>query len=165
MTANPGIITRIRQNHALEHATIAILARRSETPLVLAGRATPGGFYIYGDVSTALLYEAAKEGLTRLQKGEAELAISPFCGTNIVVAGTLAGISALAALGKGNRMRQQLPRAIMAATMAILAAQPLGKRAQQYLTTSANVNEVHIGSIARAGKGKRTRHWVRTYQK
>jgi hypothetical protein len=163
MIVNPSIITRIRQNHALEHATITILAKRSETPLALAGRATPSGFYIYGDVSTTPLYEAVKEGLTRLQKGETDLAISPFCGTNVAVAGTLAGISALVAAGKENRLKS-LSRAILAATMAIMIAQPLGKGVQRYFTTSADVNDVHIDGITRRGKGKGTRHLVRTSQ-
>lgn len=152
--------TATRQNHALEHATIAILSQRSEKPLKLAGRATPRGFYIYGDVSTPVLAEAAREGLKCLQKGEVDLAISPFCGTNIAVAGTLAGISAAIAVGKGKR-QQRLPYAILAATAAIMLAIPLGRLAQQYLTTSVNVEGLHISKVTRRNNRGRVRHMVR----
>ena len=156
--------TTIRRNHALEHAALAVLSQRSEKPLKLAGRATLHGFYIYGDISTPVLAEAAKEGLSRLQEGETNLAVSPFCGTNIVVAGTLAGISVAIALGKRNRL-QRLPDAILAATAAIMLAVPLGRLAQQYLTTSADVDHLHISGVTRRNNKRHVRHLVRVSRK
>ena len=70
------VINAVRRNHALEHATISILLNR-HGPMRLVGRAVPDGFYIYGDIPTERLRELADEALTRLQRGEADLAVSP----------------------------------------------------------------------------------------
>ncbi len=154
-------ITAIRWNHALEHATINLLLRRADTKGGLMGRATMGGFYIYGDVSTKAVEEAAREALARLKKGEGELAISPFCGTNLVVAGILAGVFSLAALGNKDRLRR-LPRVILAGLMATIAAQPIGRLAQKHLTTSLDLYSVSITSVTRKGKGRYTSHKIET---
>ena len=76
-------INRVRQNHALEHATIAVLMESGIRP-PLAGYSVANGFLIYGDVCTDEVTEAAQEALGRMQNGEEGLAISPYCGTNIV---------------------------------------------------------------------------------
>ena len=44
-------VRRVRQNHALEHATIAVL-QESGVRLPLAGYSTSGGFFIFGKAST-----------------------------------------------------------------------------------------------------------------
>ena len=46
------IIGSIRRNHALEHATIAVLANKLGHDVRLVGRATRNGFYLYGDMPT-----------------------------------------------------------------------------------------------------------------
>ena len=155
------LITAIRQNHALEHATIAIIVKRLGMNVRLAGRATSTGFYLYGDIPTEAVTEAVEEGLNRLRKGEAELAISPFCGTNLAVTGILTGISAFITLRRKNRSRK-LSDVITVTTIAALVAQPIGKLVQKYLTTSANLNETQIARIVRTGKGGRTIHRVET---
>ena len=158
---NPGLVTALRTNHALEHATIALLAMRIGVGVKLLGRATPGGFYIYGDAPTQMVEEAANEGLTRLQQGEADLAVSPFCGTNVVVAGVLAAISSLLVLRRKDGLRR-LPRAIMMAMTSILLAQPLGGLVQKRLTTSGDLTGVTITKVTAKGKGTRTRHKIET---
>jgi hypothetical protein len=75
---------RIRQNHALEHATITILSGMVST-LNVSARSSSDGFVIFGDVDLGLLRRALDEALTRLKAGEAELAIHPNCGTNLAV--------------------------------------------------------------------------------
>src|SRR5207237_8830642 len=75
---------RIRQNHALEHATITILS--SMVPdLRVSARSSSNGFIIFGDVDLGLLRRAVGEALRRLQAGGAEVAIHPNCGTNLGV--------------------------------------------------------------------------------
>src|SRR5215470_6979463 len=89
---------RIRQNHALEHATITILSGMVHD-LRVSARSSSSGFIILGDVDLGLLRRALDEALRRLQAGEAELAIHPNCGTNLVVGislvtmGTLLGMA------------------------------------------------------------------------
>src|SRR6476620_10358207 len=89
---------RVRQNHALEHATITILSRHVQD-LRVSARSTSRGFTIFGDVDLGQLRRALDEALRRLQAGEAQLAIHPNCGTNLVVGfslvtfGTLLGMT------------------------------------------------------------------------
>lgn len=154
-------LTALRQNHALEHATIAILTRNVGFNVRLVGQAATTGFYIYGDVPTDAIQEAAREGLARLKQGERELALSPLCGTNISVAGIMAGIACFLALGGKSRGRR-LPLAILAATWAMLAAQPVGRLAQKHLTTSSELSNVSIKRITRRGTGTKMLHKVET---
>jgi hypothetical protein len=149
----------LRQNHALEHATIALLVKRLGMGTRLIGQATPGGFVIYGDIPTQAVEEAVSEGLSRLQRGEAELAVSSMCGTNLVVAGLLAGISVLAVVGSKNRLRR-LPHAVLAAVSAVVAAQPLGRLAQRHITTSADLSRVRMARVTHRGRGRRTLHKI-----
>jgi len=78
MNMSNDFITALRQNHALEHAAIAVLIGKLGLHQRVLGRATTTGFYIYGSVPTEAIQEAATEGLARLQRGESELAVSPF---------------------------------------------------------------------------------------
>lgn len=158
---NGDSVTALRQNHALEHATISLLIRKLGLNVRLIGRATPTGFYIYGDAPTEAVQEAAQEGLARLQRGESQLALSPLCGTNISVAGIMAGTACFLAL-RGKKQGWRLPLAILAATWAIIAAQPIGRIAQKYLTTSADLYGVSIKRITRRGTGTRILHRIET---
>ena len=157
----PHAIQATRQNHALEHATIAILLRRSNIHTRIAGRASPGGFHVYGNLPTPLVEEAAHEALRRLKNGERELALSPFCGTNIAVAGILAGLASILVMGSGNRFLN-LPRVILSTIIAVLAAQPIGKIVQRRLTTYADLGEMVITGVSRSGVGPWPSHRIDT---
>ena len=156
-----GPIAKTRRNHAIEHATIHLLTAR--LPGVrMAGRSTPFGFYIYGDIPTDVLEETVREAIYRLQQGEIGLAIHPHCGTNLVTASTLAGIAtALALAGKKRRWWDKIPTALLTTTIALAAAQPLGYWAQDVLTTDPHVPTAELVSIRKTGKGGRTIHFVR----
>ncbi len=147
------LVQRIRQIHALEHATIHILSWRYPH-IRLVGRTTDSGFYIYGNVDTEALAAAVSEALVRLQRGEKELALHPQCGTNLATAGVLAGLSAfLALVGKPRRRWTRLPEAITMATLALILSQPLGLLVQRYITTSPNVTDIAIKEIKRFDRG------------
>lgn len=137
-----GWIDAIRRNHALEHATVAVLLARTG-PRRLAGRAGTDGFVIVGEVDTDALDEAAREALTRLQAGQSGLAVSPLCGTNIVVTAALAALGATLMLTFG-RGSQRLPNAFLAAMVLAVAGQPGGRIVQKHLTTLADHGEVEI---------------------
>lgn len=155
------VINSVRRNHALEHATISILLSRVG-PMRIVGRAVSDGFYIYGDVPTERLREYADEALSRLQRGEAHLAVSPLCGTNIAVAGVLAGLGSYVALGSGPRRVGSVSGAIVAAMFAVLAAQPVGRLIQKHYTTSADLEGVRIVSVSPLGRRFLHVHKVRT---
>lgn len=147
-------IGTIRRNHALEHATVSLLVARLGPDVRLIGRATADGFYIYGDVPSDLLAACAREGLARLQRGEAFWAVTPLCGTNIATAGVLAGLSTLAVLGSNAGRLGRLGNAILAGIFAVAAAQPLGRLIQQHLTTSPDLARTEIIGVERRGNGR-----------
>lgn len=151
----------VRRNHALEHATIAVLLRRIGHDVRMVGRATGDGYYLYADIPTDLLEEATHEALQRMKSGEGYLAVSPFCGTNLAVAGALAGVASMLTMGTDNRS-QKVPNVILASMLAVLAAQPLGRIVQRYLTTSADVGDTEIVGIKSGGRGGARFHKVRT---
>ena len=162
-------ISRVRRNHALEHATMHVLAERYRE-LRLVGRSSLWGFYIYGNVPTEGVVAAAQEGLQRLQAGQHQLAVHPNCGSNLVVAGVLAGLGAFLALGGGSSGRSRgrleqlarLPLAFAAATLGILLAQPLGLLLQARVTTQARVGPMRIAGVTRESRASVLVHHVRT---
>ena len=143
----------IRRNHGLEHATVAVLLSRRGPTLRVVGRAAPDGFYVYGNVKEAELLSAADEALTRLQRGERSLAVSPLCGTNLAAGGVLAGISTLAVSGGAGRWAR-LPNALVLGLVASVAAQPVGRWLQQHVTTSPDMSETTILGVRQGGRGR-----------
>lgn len=141
----------IRRNHGLEHATIHILSERNPG-LSMVGRSDWRGFTLFGAVETDEVTYAANEALSRLRQGHSDLAIHPRCGTTIATTGILTGLAAFLAIGiagaSGRRFRwAAIPEAILAATVAAIAAQPLGLFAQEYLTVSGKPGELSISGI------------------
>lgn len=163
------LISRVRRNHALEHATMHALSGRYQN-LRLVGRSSLWGFYIYGDVPTEGVVAAAREGLHRLKAGQRRMAIHPNCGSNLAVAGTLAGLGAFLALGGGstgrtrNRLEQlaRLPLAFVAATLGIVLAQPLGAAIQAHVTTQPDVGDLRIISVTQEKRAGILVHYVHT---
>jgi hypothetical protein len=140
------LVRRLRRNHALEHATVHVLAHQRPS-LKLVGQTTPSGFYLYGDVKPAEVERAVREAMDLL-RGAPELAIHPRCGTNLAVTGLLAGLAAFAVSARPQRPRWLLlPQVLLASLWAVLIAQPLGALVQQRLTTLAPCDGVQIGSI------------------
>jgi len=158
---NPlDLVSVIRQNHSLEHATMHILSRYNPY-LQAAGRTTPAGFYIYGQVDTELVANAASEALVRLQQGESHLAVHPRCGTNLAVTGIMAGTAAFGVtLGRRRARFDQLPLALTAAMLAAVAAQPLGHLIQERVTTTPDLQGVIIRDVQRSERGSLVIHKV-----
>lgn len=154
------ILHSIRQNHALEHATMHVLSQRN--PYVrLMGRSTTGGFYIYGDLDTHQVANAVSEALVRLQHGEEHLAVHPRCGTNLAVTAILAGTAAFSAtLGRSRSKLDRLPLALTAATIGAIAAQPLGHKIQERITTTPEVHGLYIAGVQRREQGRLVSHKV-----
>ncbi|HLJ67174.1 MAG TPA: DUF6391 domain-containing protein [Chloroflexota bacterium] len=157
-----GRSNRVRRNHAVEHAAITVITERHPS-VFLRGRSNSRGFLVFGDVDTSELRSAIDEGLRRLRSGEAQLAIHPRCGTNLVVAGVLSGLAAaLAAQVKPRPNR--FSYAILASLGALMAAPRLGSATQRRFTTLADPGDLEVLSIERRRfpfTGEPT-HWVRT---
>lgn len=162
---NFPIISRVRRNHALEHATLQILATKN-TRLSAAGYSDPNGFHILGNVSTDQLRNAVNEALRRLQAGEEHLAIHPNCGTNFAATGIIAGSLAwLAMVGSGASFRSKLdrwPAVVMLVTLGTIFSQPLGPFLQEHITTDGDVGELEVTEITRLERQGTPVHRIRT---
>lgn len=152
---------RVRRNHGLEHATIHVLTARYPGRSI-AGRSTPYGFYVYSHLPTDAIASAAEEALARIRGGEPHLVVHPGCGTNYLTSGVFAGLGASIALSLGGRSRwERLPNAIMAATLALFLAAPVGPLLQARVTTLSDMDDLEIVSVRRL-PGRVTTHYVKT---
>lgn len=154
-------LTRVRQNHALEHATVAVLLERGLRP-PLGGYSTSGGFFIFGRASTEQVARAANEALARVKEGQRELAVSPYCGTNLVAGAMLAGLVSALIMGRRENRWQRVPAAALASIGATLVSRPLGNALQRRYTTLAEVDGVEITGIRRLWSGAYKLHRVGT---
>ena len=159
------LISRIRRNHGLEHATLHLLAQRFPQR-AMAGHSDMAGFWIIGNLSTFDVQWAVSEALGRLRLGQADLAIHPNCGTNLATAGVLAGLgAALVMLGSQNRLRERLerlPLAILMATAGVVLARPLGLLLQEHVTTSGFPEGLEIVKITPTTLGRLKVHRITT---
>jgi hypothetical protein len=161
------LISRIRRNHALEHATIHLLSARHPRA-VFVGRSDVGGFFLLADVPGEAVLHAAHAALARLRSGEHRLALHPNCGTNLLTASLLAGTAAYLTLtgssSRGWRDRfDRLPLAIVASLLGLVVAQPLGIFLQRRVTTQGNPLGLEILSLRSWSRGATRLHRVRTY--
>jgi predicted oxidoreductase len=127
---------RVRQNHALEHATITILSRMVPD-LSVSARSSADGFIIFGNVDLGVLRRAMDEALRRLQAGEAELAIHPNCGTNIAVGISLITLGTLFGL-TSEQPRTRIATAAASSIAGLMAARPVGQYVQRHFTTRSH---------------------------
>ncbi len=163
-----GPFSRVRRNHALEHATLQVMAEKNPK-LKMAGYSDPGGFWLVGEADTAEIEQSAQEALSRLRGGESSLAIHPHCGTNLVTTSLLAGAAAwIGMLGGGRNTRERverLPMVISLVALTMMAAQPLGPYVQEHVTTSASpegMEGMQILGIERTQRGEVPLHRVLT---
>ena len=138
---------RIRQNHALEHATITILSQRIPN-LSVSARSSSDGFIVFGDVDLGELRRAINEALSRLQAGEAELAIHPNCGTNLAVGASLVMLGTVLGLASSHT-RTRVATAAASSIAGWAAARPLGEYVQRHFTTLPDLAGVRVTDIVR----------------
>jgi hypothetical protein len=147
-------ILETRRNHALEHATLHMLARKHK--INMAGHSNPTGFFIFGELRTDDVRSALDEAYSRLRSGERELAIHPGCGTNLVAAAFLPGTMAYLPFQsmRSNRGRLLLlPIALMLGVFGFLLSKPLGTWMQRNITTEADLGNMHIVNVTPVKQG------------
>jgi hypothetical protein len=135
----------VKQNHALEHATIVLLSRRFPDSR-LAGVSFAAGFFVFGEVPPEAILPAAEEALNLLRTTSPEMAIHERCGTNLAVTGVLTGLAA-ATVARMRRPFNSLNNVILAATAALILARPLGLTVQRYVTTQTPNNSMVITGL------------------
>jgi len=158
------MLSLVRRNHALEHATLQILAAKKPGKR-MAGYSNTRGFWVVGDIDIEELRDAAEEAQRRLRAGERHLAIHPNCGTNFAVSGLAAGAAAwLVMLGGGNLRRKldRLPLVTTLVTLVLILTYPLGPRIQEHVTTDANLGGLRVVGINHYERGGLPVHQVLT---
>ena len=157
-------ILETRRNHALEHATLHVLATKYPNRN-MAGHSNPTGFFILGDFPIDDIAWAVNQALTRLRAGESKLAIHASCGTNlattVLLATTLAWFVLRGARSTLGRILRA-PFAVVFALFGLVLSQPLGPALQQKITTEANLGDLKIMEIRQSMRGKITAHRVIT---
>ena len=158
------ILSRIRRNHGLEHATLTLLAQRFPYRR-MAGYSFPGGFYLLGDVPTEQVREVVIQALSRMHNGEGYLAVHPNCGTNYAVSGLVAGTLAWLGMAGAKSKRDKagrLPLVIILATLGVIFSAPLGPKVQEYITTSGDPQGLSVVDIFPVRFGRFSLHRVIT---
>lgn len=164
MFLNLPLILETRRNHALEHATLHVLASKSPERH-MAGHSNPTGFFILGHFSTEEVTLAAHQALARLRSGERQLAIHPGCGTNLATSVLLSGTLAWLPL-RNSRSRWSrwglLPLALALALFGLVVSQPLGPALQAKVTTEADMGNLQIVEVRPVWGGRYPAHYVFT---
>jgi hypothetical protein len=159
------VLSRIRRNHGLEHASLHILAKK-HAGLKMGGYSDFNGFWLVGNLPTTAVQAGVEEALRRMKAGEHNLAVHPNCGTNFATAGSLAGLAGvMGMLGVGGRKRdklERLPLVAVLATLAMILAQPLGLNIQRNFTTSGVPGNLEIVEISPSQRGKMKAHRIVT---
>jgi hypothetical protein len=151
-------VRRTRQHHAIEHATLHMLAERYPHRS-FAGYSDPEGFMIVGKVESYALRRAVGDALLRLQAGEAHLAIHANCGTMLASTALLSTVAALLG-GVGQRGAwARFSSILMWILGALVLSKPIGLRLQHY-TTLAQVADRWVAEIRPLSTGKVPIHRV-----
>ena len=155
-----SLVTQVRRNHALEHATIHVLSR-NHPGIHLVGRSDWKGFWLYGEVDTLEVADATMEALERLQRKEHWLATHPRCGTNLATSALLTGsVAYLAAISPARSRLAHFARVASAITLGLLVGRPLGMAVQRHITTTADVDNVRVHAVLRRMAGQVVVHRV-----
>ncbi len=135
---------KLRNNHALEHATINILESKYGYRK-LSGFAREDGFVIRGQIDPHHLQEASMLGLYQLQEGNSHLAIHTKCGTSILAANFSSAVIFLLLLWLTKSFT--LFNIIIAIILAQFIGPITGRLFQKHITTSTDVNDMTITKV------------------
>ncbi|MFW5787958.1 MAG: DUF6391 domain-containing protein [Bacillota bacterium] len=135
--------SRLRKNHALEHATVNVLEKDFGYNR-LSGYATENGFYIIGAQDINYVLQGAKQGLQLMRNGQGELAIHDHCGTSRIVANFVSAIIFIVLLVTTGQF--SIFNIIIALLLAHMISPVLGKFVQRNFTTTPDVEEMEIDS-------------------
>ena len=146
---NFNFISHIRKNHAMEHATIHMLAKMMPG-VSFSGYSIHKGFWVLGKAELQDVHKAAEIALAKLRNGDHKLAVHPNCGTNLAVTGLCVAAAALVTthgLDEDDPLSSKFSAFVTAGMAGVLASRPLGPRVQQWITTDADVSKLSIESI------------------
>ena len=149
------LILETRRNHAVEHATLHILAKKYKNQN-MAGHSNPASFFLFGNFTMQDVQSAVAEAIQRLRAGEHGLAIHPGCGTNLVTTAFLPGLFAWAPF-RGVRSSfwrvLLIPVIVAFGVLGFVLSRPVGTWLQAHVTTEANLGTLQVTEIAQVRKG------------
>jgi len=153
------IISRVRRNHGLEHATIHVLSE-NHTGFSAQGNSDHRGFSlnVYGDLSEEQVEAAVYEAQRRLRAGQHGLALHPNCGTVLVTTATMATLAGQTVFGMGDRRRAVTedkwsvllntgPLAVLMVVLAIIVSRPVGMFLQERFTTEGDIGSLEVVDV------------------
>ncbi len=150
----------VRENHALEHATIVLLSKRFPDTR-FSGISFASGFFVFGEVPTEAIRPTADQALSLLRGDHPEMAIHERCGTNLAVAGILTSASAMS-VARLRRPYNTFNNVMLATTAAMIAARPLGLLVQRFLTTRTPASNMRVVKVTRLSLFGSPAHFVAT---
>jgi hypothetical protein len=141
----------LRRNHALEHATIAVMMER-QPGRKFNGFSDSDGFFVQGVRSLEEVEGAAREAIQRLHDGDRKLAIHRNCGTTIVAANILAAVFFLAVIGValylGFGLSAELYLLIVGGMLLSLTLRiPFSLLLQRFVTTNQDLSNAEVGWV------------------
>ena len=155
------LLSRIRRNHGLEHATIHVLSEKYKN-FSAQGNSDHRGFHlnIYGDISEDDVMDAVETAFKRMKEGEHHLAVHPNCGTVLLTTATMATMAAQAVFSLEQRRQERdkadaavlfnaLPSAVLAVVLSLIISRPIGVQLQARFTTEGDLGDMQIRSIRR----------------
>lgn len=141
----PGAFLRLKRHHALEHATVAVLAEFRGRRIPLAALSDPAGFTLVGPVAAVELQEAAQQALDRLRFGDHRLAVTDDCGTTLLVTGVAGAAAALLTLRRHPIANFPLAAGLIALSSRL--APGWGRQLQRSITLDTNLEGAQVGHV------------------
>ena len=155
------VIDNVRRNHAIEHATVTLLLERGiRAPM--GGYSISPGFLIWSRASLEDVSIAARDALDLLKAGNSDLAISPYCGTNIVTFALVGVLAAKVFSGRRRGFWAILRGAVAALVAAAILGRPVGTFIQRHFTTLPDVLDVEFAEIRQLLRRPVSVIWVTT---
>ena len=145
----------------MEHATVALLLERGVKP-PMGGYSVPSGFLIWSRAPTEEVSAAASEALDLLRDGHHDLAISPYCGTNIATGVFIGGVTASLLKRRAHGFLPNLAAAAAAIAAASMLSRPIGDLLQRRFTTLADGRGMQIVSSRQLIEWPVKVVWLRT---
>jgi hypothetical protein len=155
-------VRRTRQHHAIEHATLHVLAERYPQR-TFAGYSDPLGFIVFGEVDSFALRRAVSDAMLRLKAGQSHLAIHANCGTVLASTSLLVAFAATVGAAGQRTVVGRFTSMVTWVLGALVVSKPLGLRLQRY-TTLADIGDrwlVEVRPLAsNTGLSRRPLHRV-----
>jgi hypothetical protein len=162
------LISRLRRNHGLEHATIHVLSEKHKN-FSAQGNSTLAGFHlnIYGNIPETAVMDAVEEAYTRMKKGEHHLAVHPNCGTVLLTTAVMATLAAQLVFAAEQRKQRgglnlsvlvnALPTAVLAVVATLIVSKPVGVQLQARYTVEGDLRDMQLVSVQKVTPSPITR--------